>query len=600
MAAVISPAMYEELAAVARDAAAAGHGGKGGIYAAAALRMGCSVATLLTKLRHVRIGSPRKRRADAGRCTLTRDEALLIAATVEETRRLTGTGELPLEEAVHQLRAAGKILAGHLERESGEFTPLSISAIRRALTHYNCHPQQLAQPTAAVELASEHPNHYWQIDASVSRQFYLADCGTQVMPRSVFYRGKPQNFVSINDRRLIRYNVVDHCSGHVRLFYVLRAESALNVVSALIHAMTPAVGIAMHGVPRLLGLDLGSMSATVQTFCDALGIELRPHAQGNARALGSSEKGHDLIETLFEASLKLRAPVVSIEEINRLADQWCRAYNATRVHSRTKRTRRDGWLRIKPEQMREAPTPDVLRELAMSREQTCVVRNLVIKYSGKRWDVSAMPGVLNGGKLQVAMNAYDPDTVRVLTTDDDGRPCHYLAPRIQLNEWGFSTGAARVGEEYKSMPDTPADKVRKEIGRLAMQANTDEAAKAARKAKRVAFGGSIDPTRPWREANVPEALPRSGSPADVQAPNVVAPTTHLPTILPQYAPEPLSHEDMARGLKRRVEALGGTWCAAEMYAQMVQRWPEGVTDEQLDACATALLRGSLRVVGGAA
>jgi hypothetical protein len=56
---------------------------------------------------------------------------------------------------------------------------------------------------------------------------------------------------------------------------------------------------------------------------------------------------------------------------------------------------------------------------------------------------------------------------------------------------------------------------------------------------------------------------------------------------------------MARALKRRVEALGGAWSPA-LYSQMAQRWPEGVTDEQLDGCATALLRGGLRIVGGAA
>jgi hypothetical protein len=599
MAAVLSPAMYEELAAVARAAQAAGHGGKTKVYQAAADRMGCSKQTLLQRLKQVRVGAPRKRRADAGRCALTRSEALLIAATVEETRRLTGTGELPLEEAVRILRSNGKILAGQVDKETGEYAPLSVSAIRRALTHYNCHPAQLAQPSAAVELASEHPNHYWQIDASISRQFYLADSGTEVMPRAVYYRGKPKNFESINDRRLIRYDVVDHCTGHIRLFYVLRAESALNVVSALIHAMTPAEGIAMHGVPRILGLDLGSTSATVQNFCDALGVELRPHAQGNARALGSAERGHDLIETLFEAALKLRAPVVSIEEINRHAEQWCRAFNATRVHTRTRVTRRDGWLRITPQQLTLAPAPQVLRELAMSTPKTCIVRNLVIKFNGQRWDVSAMPGVLNGAKLSVALNAYDPKSVRVLTTGDDGRASHYLAPRIETNEWGFSAGAARVGEEYKSMPDTPADTVRKEIGRLAMQVDTDEAAKAARKAKRVAFGGDVDATQPWREANVPAALPRAGAPTTVQTPEIVEPTAHLPTILPQYPAQALSHEDMARALKRRVEALGGTWSPA-LYAQMAQRWPDGVTEEQLDGCATALLRGGLRVVGGAA
>ncbi len=40
MAAVHSPALLEELAEVARQAAAAGHGGKSRVYEAAAKRMG--------------------------------------------------------------------------------------------------------------------------------------------------------------------------------------------------------------------------------------------------------------------------------------------------------------------------------------------------------------------------------------------------------------------------------------------------------------------------------------------------------------------------------------------------------------------------------
>ncbi|MFA5589822.1 MAG: hypothetical protein WDA70_03765 [Lysobacteraceae bacterium] len=599
MSAALSPAMYEELASVARAAQAAGHGGKTPIYREAAQRMGISVPTLLARLKHVRVGKPRKRRSDAGVSALMRDEALMIAAIIEETRRLTGTGELSIGDAVSILRANGKIQAGRVDETTGEFLPLSESAISRAMMTYGCHPSQLAAVTAAVSVASEHPNHFWQIDASISRQFYLADGGTEQMPRAMYYRGKPKNFEAIKDRRLIRYDIVDHCTGHLRVFYALRAESALNVISALIHAMTPTPGIAMHGVPRLLGMDKGTESQALLAFCVAMGIQTWAHAAGNPRAIGSGERGQGLIETHFEAPLKLRDPVVSLAEIQRLADEWCAHYNATRTHSRTGLTRRDGWLRISPEQLRLAPPVEVLRELATTQPVECTVRDLAIRFKGARWDVRGMPGVLNDSKVQVAINAFDTDTVRVLTTGEDGKPAHYLAPRLQLGAWNFPVDAARAGEEFKRMPDTPADEVRKEISRLAMQVQTDAEAVAARKAKRTPFGGEIDPTKAWRKTEVMEALPRAGTPSQVEAPAIVEPTATIPMIRPQYVPTPLSHAEMARALKRRVEERGGAW-SADQYARMAALWPDGVPEEQLDDCAVALMRGGLRAVMGGA
>jgi hypothetical protein len=593
-------ALTEQLIEIARAAEAAGHGAKTKVYAEAAKRLGMSVPTLLKHLKSVAPAKARKRRSDAGNHALSRDEALLIAATVEETRRLTGTGEIRLEDCIAVLRENHKIRAAHVDTVNGEEVPLSLSAIRRALQHYGLHPDQLAQPSASTRMQSEHPNHVWQLDASISRQYYLADSGTELMDASVYYRGKPDNFLRINDRRIVRYAITDHCSGHVLLFYVLRAESALNVVSALIYAMTARDGIAMHGIPRVLYVDKGTYSATLQAFCDALGIELIAHAAGNARATGQVECSHNLIETTFEAPLKLRRPVMSIDEINALVVAWCAHFNATRLHSRTRATRRDGWLRITREQLRIAPRVEVLRLLATTTPKTCTVRDLRIKFRGAVWDVSALPGVLNGAKLQVALNPFDDaGTVRILVTGEDGRAAHYLAPRIQLNEWGFEAHAPVIGKDFGAMPETPADAARKEIERLAMQAQTDAEAAANRKAKRLPFGGDIDPTKHWREVAITPHLPRAGTPSEITAPAVIAPRPDVPAERPVYEAPQLDHTAMAVALKRRVEQRGAEWTAL-LYQQMATRWPNGVTEEQLDDCAVQLLRGGLRIAGGAA
>jgi hypothetical protein len=596
----MAAALNEQLQEIARAAEAAGFGKQTLIYTAAARRLGMSVATLLKKLETVRVRKERQRRKDAGNSALSQDEMKTIAATLVETIRLTGTGAVNLEECIKHLRTNGKIRATVVDRSTGEETPLSLSAIRRALANAGLHPEQLAQPHASTRMQSLHPNHVWEIDASVSRQWYLADSGTEVMDASVYYRGKPANFISINDRRIIRYSITDHTSGHTLLFYVLRAESAMNVVSALIYAMTLKDGIAMHGLPRVIYVDKGTYSQTLQAFCDSLDIELIAHATGNARATGQVESSHNIIETCFEAPLKLRKPVCSIEEMNGYAALWARHYCATKIHTRTGMTRRDGWLRITPEQLRLAPPVEVLRQLATTTPKPCTVRDLRIRFRGAVWDVSGLPGVLNGAKVLVTINPFDDaNTVRIVVTGEDRRIAHYLAPRIELNGWGFEAHAPIIGQSFAPMPDTATDTARKEIERIAMEAMTDAEAVAARKAKRVAFGGSIDPTKVWRETEIPQHLPRAGQASEITGPQIVEPTQRIPEIRPAYVPAALDHVAMATALKPRVEARGATW-GADTYARMAALWPAGVAEERLDDCVVQLLRSGLRIAGGAA
>lgn len=598
----MSTVITERLVDIARAVEAAGWGERGKVAAAAAAELGISPATLARRLAEVRVAAPRKRRTDAGTTALAREEALLIAATVEETRRLTGTGCMPLADVVDTLRANGRILAGRVDVDTGEFFPLSLSAIRRALRGYGLHPEQLAEPTPAAALSSPHPNWCWQIDASVSRQFYLGDAGTEIMARGEYYRGKPQNFARISSRRLWRYAVTDHASGYIELLYVLGAESAANLLATLIHVMTPRAGAAMHGLPRYLMGDPGSAvrASTTRHFCACLDIELIVNKAGNARAKGQVENANYLIETHFEAPLKLRAPVVSLEEMNALAAEWSRVFNATRIHSRTRLTRRDGWLRITPEQLRLAPAVEVLRALPVSTPKPCQVRDQRIRFDGATYDVSGISGLINGAAVEVMRNPFDGDnSVRVLLTGEDGQPTHYVAPRVPEDAWGFLVTAAEVGTAFRAPRETPVDANRKAIERLAMEVATDAEAAAARKRRRVPFKGAIDPLKTTREAYVPTHLPRAGQPAVVEAPTVVHAAPRTEPVPIRHELPPLSHFAAAARLKPLVEAAGTVWCA-EHYQRTAERWPQGLPVEALETWAAELARPApvtLRVVG---
>lgn len=591
--------------AAASQLLAAPHGEKGRIAAELAAQLDCSVQTAYRKLNAVLATlRPRKRRSDAGDMSLSRSEAATIAALVEETRRLTGTGMLPVEEAVEILRSNGRIEAARIDKGTGEWKPLSVSSICRSLRAYGLHRDQLAAPSPAMRLSSPHPNYLWQNDASVSRQFYLADDGTQVMDKRAFYRGKPANFTKIAERRLWRYVTTDHASGCIEVFYVQGAESSANLLSSVIHAMTHRADGTMHGVPKYLMMDPGSAvtASATRNFALATGIDLIVNEVGNARAKGQVENAHYIVETHFEAALKLRAPVTCLEEINALAQVWARAYNATRIHGRTGMTRRDGWLRITPEQLVLAPSVAVLRALANGAPKQCTVRDCRIRFRGGVYDVRGIPGLVNNQRIDVVLNALDPDgSVRVLMPGtDDNKPVHYIAPREGTDDWGFADGAARVGVEYKALPETPADAARKELDRLAMEVRTDAEAAAARKAKRLAFGGNVDPMKHMRELEIAPALPRAGTPSQITAPVVAAQRIEPEPVRAEIPP--LNHVEAAMRLKPLVERAGVAWIA-DMYARTAARWPDGVPVDEIEGWATVLCtpeRGGLRLVEGGA
>jgi transposase InsO family protein len=589
-----------DLRTLADEIRSAAHGTKTALVERRARELGCSPKTLYAQLKPIMsVLRSRKRRSDAGTTSLNRSELLWVAAAHEETRRQTGTGTLPLDEVIAVGRANGRIRAERIDAATGELKPLSTSTVRRGLRQHHMHESALAAATPAARLASLHPNHVWQIDASVSRQFYLADDGTRVMPKSEFYRGKPGNFTRIADRRLWRYIVTDHASGVIEPFYVLGAESAANLLSALIHAMTQRPTGTMHGVPKILMADPGSAvnAEATRTFCRSLGVELLVHGVGNARVTGQVEKSHHLVETHFEALLKFAEPVRSLEAINRFAQEWAYRHNATRAHTRTGMSRRDGWLRITREQLVLAPSIDVLRELAHSKPRPSVVRDCMVRLKNEMYDTRGIPGLVNGMKVDVIVNALDPESsVRVLlpgTASD--QPVQYVAPRIPRGEHGFLATAATIGVEFRSPPETPADAARKELDRVAMEVRTDEEAKAARKAKRLPFGGTIDPLKHLRQVDVPPHLPRAGTPAQVAAVSVVA-AQRIEPELPKRDFPPYSHAEAIRTILPLLAARGLEWSAA-MLEDTVARYPEGVPYDELETWTEALWqRHRLQVV----
>jgi transposase InsO family protein len=576
--------LTEQLVAVAQAARKAGYGGKGAIYDAACRDLGISNATLQRKLKEVAVMTRRKRRSDAGHSALTREEAMVISAALMESTRKQGKRLYSVADAIETLRANGMIRAEYMDTSTGELRPLSESTVHRALRLYGLHPDQLLAPAPVTELASEHPNHVWQIDASLCVLYYLkpsADArtnGLRVMDHAEFYKNKPKNVARIAADRVWSYEITDHTSDWIYVEYVMGAESGENLCSVLINAMQERGGAdLLHGVPRILMLDAGSANTAAMTrnLCRSLGIELEVHKVGNARATGQVENSRNIIERKFEPGLKFQ-PVASLDELNALAKKWRMHFNATAVHRRHKRTRSQVWMAIRADQLIKAPSIEVCRELAVATpESRKVTPKLRVSFQGREYDVSTVPGVMVGEKVMVTRNPWRDDAAQVVLVGEDGHEVFHVVSEVQKNEFGFSTDAACIGENYKRHADTPAQTALKQIEQLVTGTDSQAAAEAARKAKALPFGGRLDPYKHIDDATLPTYMPRRGTAHDLVAPQVELPR--------------LSHVEAAKQLKPRVVAAGGEW-KQEHFKWLVQRYSDGVPQEQLDAIVAELSR----------
>lgn len=589
----LNPVTVTRLVQLRQSVVQAPHGQRTSLYQAACAELGVSLPTLHRHLAKVTVKTPRKTRSDAGDMALCREEAALISALLMSSHRKTGKRLMSIGQAVDILRANGEVRAEALDPATGELRPLSDSAIARALRTYNLHPDQLNRPTPSVELKSLHPNHVWQIDASLCVLYYLnartaKESGLQVMAHDQFYKNKPANLKRIEADRVWSYEVTDHNSGAIFVNYVMGAESGMNLANSFMAAIQKRPGDPMHGVPFILMMDMGSAntSGLFGNLARRLQVRLIAHAPGNARATGQVEKARDLIETSFESGLRL-APVADLDELNAQAQRWARWFNANKEHSRHGKTRYDQWNTIREEQLRVAPPLALCQELLHhAPDGRNVTTDLTVNFKGREFDVSQVPGVAIGETLMVAINPYQLDAVMVVDTAADGSELLHTAPLVVRNADGFREDGNTIGEDWGRRADTVLDTNRKEVERLIWGAETDEQAAAARKSKAVPFGGRIDPGKVIELAPERTYLDKRGEALALQTTTASTPA----------AVRELNHFEAARAL------VGlGVAMSAELLATLKTLHPAGVPEDQLPELAARLtVRAGLRVVNGGA
>lgn len=515
----------------------------------------------------------------------------MISAVVLEGARKNGKRIMTIARATEMLRANRLIEAAQVDVD-GVCLPLSVSTVTRALREYGLHPRQLLQPDPVTRMKSLYPNHWWQIDPSMCVLYYLPhqgkDTGLRLAEAEAFYKNKPANLVRVLHDRVWRYTGTDHASGAICVRYYFGGETSQNLCDFFIFMMQPKADVykdPFRGVPYGVMLDPGSANTSYafKNLCQQLGVRVQINRPHKPRAKGQVEKANDMVETAFESGLRF-IDVTHIEELNELCLRWMRYFNGTEKHSRHHMTRYQAWNRIKPEQLILPPPADFCRELAVSAPvEAKVSPDLEVRFKGKYFSVRAVAGVMVGQKLRVARNPWRPDSAQVATYDQDGHEVWQVVEPVEFADFGFRASAVVMGREYCASADTPAQQYRKELGKLAMQAETLAAVSSKRKQHALPFGGGIDPYR--HQENMLAArnilhVEKQGQQLDYHQKEVIEPV--------------LNKVALAKILKPRIEATGGNWSRCIQILR--QYYSQGVAASEVEAVFERLCRsGSLKL-----
>lgn len=568
-------ATLDYLRNLAEQLQTAKHGQKTPLIEKSAVFLNCSTKQVYEMLKQAGLTpkpktGERKTRTDKGQSAITREQAELIGGMILVATRANGKRILSVKNAAELLKAQGKL------------PDVDTTTILRALRTHHCHPDQLATPSAHTQQRSLHPNHVWQIDASVCVLFYLPRGGLAVMEEKEFYKNKPKNIAKIANERVIRYVVTDHYSGAIYCEYVMGAESSENLIQVFTNAIQKREhNDPMHGVPFNLGLDKGSanMSGFAMNYFERLGITPIVHATGNSRAKGSVEKANDIVECQFESRLTF-LKVQTLAELNTLATKWRTHFNANAIHTRHGKARNSVWLTITREQLRLPPSVDICRELITTRPKTIKVRgdltvtHTIRGYDNQAYDLTHLPDIYPRAEVDIVVNPY-----RVPDIDVHWQRQIYTVSPVKTNEAGFAIHAPIIGESIIAKPDSQADSNRKAMLKQAYGADTEAQVDKARKAKNAAYTGIVDAMadvdNSHTAGNVPNVVTAAG--------NVIDTTAHVAT----RELKPLSHVEAAMQIKG---ILGDGW-TREHYQAMQAQYPSGVPTTAIDDIISRIRTG---------
>lgn len=573
--------LYQEIAQRHADAK---HGEKQAILQESCERLGITMQQLYRRFDEIGYVSNRKKRSDKGETKINLDDARLVCSMMHESRRKNEKRLISCRQAIEIAYENGQI--------SENYNPTSL--LRIAEMH-GFHPDQLAAPTPHVTMQSLHPNHAWQVDASIGTLFYMPKGGVEFFDEKKHYKNKPENMEKIKRDLCIRYVITDHYSGFIFVkYFAASGETQEILFDLLLDAFEKKNRIAMHGIPKIIIMDKGAANTahSVRSFLNKLGIENFAHSTGNSRAKGSVEKAQDIVERNFEGGLRFaKAPVADMEQMNYLAQLWMPRFNDVEILTRAKQPRAQLWNTITADQLIIAPAREVLMALFTSKPQERRVNgDLTITFKGKgfeeamRYSVEHVPDVKVNDKVLVTLNPFRSPNIDVIQIDIKGNETLYECTPLETSDAGFYVDAPIIGEGITAKADTVVDVERKASMKRAYNVDTLEQAEKLKGKNAQLFGGKIDPLIREKQyakemANV-EQMPKRGTALDIEAPKQV-----------------LENITVAEACKRLKADLGSSY-PADAYSILKKKYPDGIDPLQLDDIKQSLTtRSKLKVIG---
>ena len=593
--------VLQDLFELAERLAGAGHGERGPLLDALALKLHKPRGWIYSALRkHAGFKPQRKKRADAGTTRMPDETLHFIATSVSQSVRNNGISTKPI------------CVAMNIAHENGltvNVSPGRVAALMRA-RHLDVKTQAVARNH--LRQRSLYPNHVHQIDPSLCLVYYM-DGKQHVMREQEFNRNKPCAIerVKLKVWRYVRY---DHASGTLDVRYFEAAgENQVSLFEFMVHTWGRQPHRVSHGVPKMLLWDKGSAntSAGIRRMLDALGVHHETHATHRAWVKGGVESGNFIVERHFESRLR-DEPVQTIEQLNASAANWVRDYNANVMpHIDARVARDDGQRHVRddlwnliahtPEALVEMPAREVCAYFMRGKDETRKIKDGHITFvhpqskKSELYNLQAWAGKFaNGQTVRVSPMLLGDCLLRIELDRLGQEPEHIeVGPEREFDAFGRPLSAVVMGQERRIAPHTAAQEASKLIAATAYGAGTSLDEAEALRAKN---------TRPFQHMNDGRGVVAHSHLGQAEIPARLLPAPQAVNTIDIAAVRSARAVRVLKGFELAQAMAGlGVKMTRDTNAVIAELYADGVPEDELPALQARLtVRAGLRVVAGGA
>lgn len=535
----------------------------------------------------------RAERKTKGRSAATREILLSASTLLLTSRRVSNEIPLPACDAKMILEDSGLDTGG-----------VSTSWFLSRLRQEKISARDLLQPAPHVRLLSDHPNHVWQFDVTNCLQYFLDPKGLGERDTEMtMYKNKVVKTAKTIKKELLRYAVVDHCSGAFFFHYFYASgERAIDGAEFLFRAMRPKDELIkrtwngesgaklgkyrMHGVPFMLVADRGSIVAAKanQALFTALRIDLQTHMPGNPRAKGAIEGLMHLINR-FEARLKFQRPA-DLDELNRWALDWCIYANGV-PKMRGVAPRSILWSYITSEQLRLCPDEALYRLLIKEPTITRLAGgDRIIRLDNRAYKVPDPQA--SGQTVSVVRHPFEYPKVEV---HFNGHV--WLCDPIPVDQYGRLSDGVPYGT-YRGIKHTETQNAKTEMEQQAAALGVTWKGTGDKRMAVAPPVGHVSPLAVFghqadKVGNV-EFIERKGTPLDVKEPEapanapICADAVEVPRSL---AARRISITEFLKQLRAEIGVV-----APAMNADLRARYEQGIDVKEAEEVIRAIVDGT--------